>query len=47
MSNRAKAAIAVAAAAALFIALCAACGDQHRVRYLTELVAGWFGWRGK
>ena len=43
MSNRAKAAIAVAVAASLFIALCVACGDPRRVRYLTELVAGWFG----
>jgi len=33
----------VAAATALFLALCVACGDHRRVQYLTELVAGWFG----
>jgi hypothetical protein len=36
--------VAIAVTAVLFLALCVACGDQQRVRYLTELVAGWFGW---
>jgi len=33
--------MAMAAGAALFLALCVACGDHQRVRYLAERVAGW------
>jgi len=35
--------MAIAAGVALFLALCVACGDHRRVRYLAELVAGWLG----
>lgn len=34
---------AAAASAALLVALCVACGDHRRVRYLAELTAGWLG----